>query len=227
MEITDEQLRANLASVQKRISDACRRAGRNPSEVKLIAVSKTKPVHDIEVLMEAGQLSFGENYVQEIRAKHDILKDSVEWHMIGHLQRNKVKYLIDEVSMIHSVDTIALAEQIEKEAAKKNRTMDILMEVNIAREETKWGFMEEEAEHAAEEIAAFSHLHLKGLMTSAPITDNPETNRVYFRAMRELAEKISERQIPCASMDTLSMGMTRDFEAAIELMAAHSPSLAS
>ena len=201
MEITDEQLRSNLKSVQQRISDACLRAGRDPSEVKLIAVSKTKPVHDIEVLEEAGQLSFGENYVQELHAKQAELSRKTEWHMIGHLQRNKVRYLIGTVALIHSVDSIVLVEQIEKEAAKKN---------------TKWGFRIEEAEAAAEQIAAFPHLRLKGLMTSAPKTDCPETNRIYFRNMKSLADQIARQKIPGVSMDILSMGMTQDFEIAIE-----------
>lgn len=216
MEITDEQLRSNLKSIQKRIADACQRAGRDPSEVKLIAVSKTKPIHDIEVLEEAGQLSFGENYVQELHAKQTELSRNTEWHMIGHLQRNKVRYLIGTVALIHSVDSIVLVEQIEKEAAKKNRTMNILMEINIAEEETKWGFRKEEAETAAEQIAAFPHLRLKGLMTSAPKTNSPEANRIYFRNMKSLADQIARQKIPGVSMGILSMGMTQDFEIAIE-----------
>ncbi|MEE8886155.1 MAG: YggS family pyridoxal phosphate-dependent enzyme [Eubacteriales bacterium] len=216
MQLSDEELRQNLQEVQKRIEAACRRVGRDPREVKLLAVSKTKPAHDVEVVRDAGQKMFGENYVQEIRSKYEEIGDSVEWHMIGHLQRNKVKYIIDKVKLIHSLDTIRLAQQIEKEAAKRNIVSNVLMEVNYAREETKWGFMKEEAPEAAKEIAQFPHIRLCGLMTSAPVTDDPETNRGYFRGMRELAGQIDRMHIPNVSMDILSMGMTQDYEVAVE-----------
>lgn len=216
MELSDEQLKQNLQQVQERIRAACQRAGRDPADVHLLAVSKTKPVHDIEVLRDAGQTMFGENYVQEIRTKYEALGDSVEWHMIGHLQRNKVKYIIDKVKLIHAVDTVHLAEQIEKEAAKAGVIMPVLMEVNYAREETKWGFLPEEAPEAARAVSALPHVRLQGLMTSAPFTENPESNRGYFAGMRQLAASIQDLQLPNVTMHTLSMGMTRDFEVAVE-----------
>lgn len=216
MELTEDQLKQNLKDVQNRIAAACRRAGRDAAEVKLLAVSKTKPVDNIRTLMSAGQHAFGENYVQELRQKYEELGSSVEWHLIGHLQRNKVKYIIDKVSMIHAVDSLRLADQIEKEAAARGLTVDVLMEVNIAKETTKWGFLEDEASDAARAIGERPHLHLRGLMTSAPIAEDPEANRVYFRGMRELAERIGAQHYPNVRMDTLSMGMTQDYETAIE-----------
>ena len=197
MQLSDEELRQNLHEVREKIKEACRRSGRDPREVKLLAVSKTKPVRDIITVHDAGQAMFGENYVQEIRSKYEEIGDQVEWHMIGHLQRNKVKYVIDKVKLIHSLDTIRLARQIE-------------------REETKWGFMKEEAPEAAKKIAQFPHIHLCGLMTSAPVTDDSETNRGYFSGMRELAGQIDGLHIPNVRMDILSMGMTQDYEVAIE-----------
>ena len=216
MELAAEELKQNLANVRARIRAACERAGRDPSGVTLLAVSKTKPIEDIRVLLSEGQKAFGENYVQELKEKYEALGDAAEWHMIGHLQRNKVKYIIDKVCLIHAVDTLRLAEQIEKEAAKHDRIVEVLMEVNIAREETKWGFTEEEAPAAAKAMGALPHLRLRGLMTSAPITKEVETNRPYFRGLRELARRIDAQHFPNVRMDTLSMGMTQDFEVAVE-----------
>lgn len=209
-------LEDNLREVQRKIEEACSRSGRSAEDVTLCAVSKTKPNEDILTLYNAGQRDFGENYIQELRKKHEELPKDIRWHMIGHLQRNKVKYIVDKVRMIHSVDTIELAQQIEKEAAKRNVDIDVLMEVNIAQEESKWGFTAEEAPEAAKQIGTLPHVHLHGLMTSAPITDNAETNRVYFRGLRQLAEKIGAENYPNVVMDTLSMGMTADYEVAIE-----------
>jgi pyridoxal phosphate enzyme (YggS family) len=159
MELDEQSLKNNLQNVQAKIKAACTKVHRDPQEVKLLPVSKLKPVADMKVLMAAGQHAFGENYVQEIRSKYEELGDSVEWHMIGHLQRNKVKYIIDKVAMIHSVDSLRLAKQIEKEAEKAKRDMDILLEVNIANEESKWGFKEDEVLDAVKEISQFSHVH--------------------------------------------------------------------
>lgn len=165
-ELTEDELKNNYREVKERIAEAAKRAGRDPKEVTLLAVSKTKPVSNIRTLMAEGQRAFGENYVQELTEKISEIGDAAEWHMIGHLQRNKVKYIIGKVRLIHAVDSVRLAEQIEKEAVKTGSEADVLMEVNIAREESKWGFMEEEALDAAHEIAAFPHVHLHGLMTS-------------------------------------------------------------
>ena len=215
MELNEEQLKENEEKVRTRIAEACARVHRDPAEVTLLAVSKKKPMADIQVLKSVGQKCFGENYVQELCAKYEE-DPQLEWHMIGHLQRNKVKYIIDKVKMIHAVDTVALADQIEKEAAKKNITIPVLMEVNMAREESKWGFMEEEAEEAAKAIADHPHIVLHGLMTSAPFTDDPASNRPYFRKMKDLFETIKAEGYPGMVMDTLSMGMTGDFEIAVE-----------
>lgn len=163
-----------LNEVRQKIVQACERAGRNPSEVKLIAVSKTKPVSMIEEAIACGQTVFGENKVQELCDKIPQLPANLEWHLIGHLQRNKVKYIVDKVALIHSVDTVRLAKQISQEAVKAGVTVQILLEVNVAREESKFGFMEEEVEEAVREIAAFPNIQIVGLMTIAPFVADPE-----------------------------------------------------
>lgn len=216
MDLPEQTLISNYKSVQQRIANACEKAHRDPNEVQLLAVSKTHPIDDIQALMKQGQYSFGENYVQEINKKYEALGDTVDWQMIGHLQRNKVRYLIDKVSIIHSVDTVRLAQQIDKEATKHDTAVDVLMEINIAQEESKWGFSEAEAIDAAQEIAQFPHVHLKGIMTSAPITEDPEANRPYFKGMKQLAQRIDAAHIPGVEMNALSMGMTKDFEVAVE-----------
>ncbi|MEE0954982.1 MAG: YggS family pyridoxal phosphate-dependent enzyme [Eubacterium sp.] len=215
-ELTPEVIIENLKECRKNIEEACARTGRNPDGVTLLAVSKTKPVRDIKAAMEAGQNCFGENYVQEIRSKYEELGDSCEWHMIGHLQKNKVKYIIDKVKLIHSVDTVDLAGQIEKEAAKHNLTIDILLEVNIAGEESKWGFTAEETIPAARKISELPHVHIRGLMTSAPYTENAESNRVHFRNLKNLFDQMGQAGIPNVNADILSMGMTADYKVAVE-----------
>ncbi len=216
-EMTAERdIRDNLAQVRGNIAAACRRAGRSPDEVTLLAVSKTKPVEMIKACMDAGQTAFGENYVQEIEEKYALLGDAVRWHMIGHLQRNKVKYIIDKVSLIHSVDSIRLAEQIQKEAEKRDIRAQVLLEVNVAHEESKWGFAPEETVDAVRTVSTFANVHICGLMTSAPITENPETNRIYFRQLRQLYDRIGAMNIPNVDMQVLSMGMTGDYAVAVE-----------
>ena len=216
MELAAEEIRKNLALVRENIEAACRKAGRNPSEVTLLAVSKKKPTADIRAALEAGQHIFGENYVQELDEKYAELGDAVTWHMIGHLQRNKVKYLIGKAALIHSVDSIALAEQIEKEAAKKNVTIPVLLEVNIAGEDTKWGLSPEETPEAARIIGALPHIEVRGLMTSAPYTEDPESNREYFRGLKALLDRIAASGYPGVRADTLSMGMSGDYAVAVE-----------
>ena len=206
----------NISAVMKNIEKACAKAGRDPDSVSLIAVSKTKPVEMLREAYDAGMRDFGENKVQEILDKMPQLPSDIRWHMIGHLQRNKVKYLIGRVAMIHSVDSVALAEQIEKESAKRGKVTDILLEVNAARETSKWGFAPENVLDAAREISALSHVRIRGLMTSAPLTDHPESNRPYFRQLRELLETLGASGYPHVKADTLSMGMTCDFEIAVE-----------
>lgn len=206
----------NLLEVRSNISKACKRAGRNVDDVTLIAVSKTKPVEDIQIAYDSGERNFGENKVQEIDAKYPVLSDDIKWHLIGHLQTNKVKYIIDKVTLIHSVDSVHLAEQIEKEAAKRSIDMDILIQVNVANEDTKFGLTVEETVNTIKEISKFSHVHIKGLMTIAPFTDNAEDNRIYFRKLKSLAEDIAKMNISNVEMKELSMGMTGDYEVAIE-----------
>lgn len=206
----------NIEHVRENIEKACKKAGRSVDEVTLIAVSKTKPYTDIEEALKSGTLDYGENKVQEMCEKYEILPKNIRWHMIGHLQRNKVKYLVGKTELIHSVDSIRLAEQIEKEYAKKEETANILVEVNMAQEESKFGITSQETEELIRKISTFEHIRIKGLMTIAPYTDNPETNRVYFRQMKKLSVDIRDKNIDNVSMDVLSMGMTGDYQVAIE-----------
>lgn len=184
--------------------------------MKLIAVSKTKPVSMIEEAIACGQTVFGENKVQELCDKIPQLPANLEWHLIGHLQRNKVKYIVDKVALIHSVDTVRLAKQISQEAVKAGVTVQILLEVNVAREESKFGFMEEEVEEAVREIAAFPNIQIVGLMTIAPFVADPEENRIYFKKLHQLCVDINKKNIDNIRMSELSMGMTGDYEVAIE-----------
>lgn len=209
-------IKENLDQVRETINAACIRAGRRPEEVTLIAVSKTKPVPMLEEAYAAGTRDFGENKVQEILAKKPELPQDIRWHMIGHLQRNKVSQVIGNAVMIHSVDSLRLARQIEAEAAKKEVDVDILLEVNVAREESKYGFMLEEVEDAVMAIKDFPHVHIKGLMTIAPFVDNPEENRGIFKKLFEFAVDIGRKNIDNVTMGVLSMGMTGDYEVAIE-----------
>ena len=206
----------NIEHVRENIEKACKKVGRSVDEVTLIAVSKTKPYTDIEEALKSGTLDYGENKVQEMCEKYEILPKNIRWHMIGHLQRNKVKYLVGKTELIHSVDSIRLAEQIEKEYAKKGETANILIEVNMAQEESKFGITSQETEELIRKISTFEHIRIKGLMTIAPYTDNPETNRVYFRQMKKLSVDIRDKNIDNDSMDVLSMGMTGDYQVAIE-----------
>ena len=209
-------IKENLAIVEDNIRKACEKAGRERSEVTLIAVSKTKPVSDIRQAMECGITVFGENKVQEIRDKTAEIKEPLSWHMIGHLQVNKVKYLPGVVCMIHSVDNLKLAQEIEKQSAKHDLVMDVLIEVNMAGEDTKFGLSPQEVIPFVKEISSYEHLNTRGLMTIAPYTDDPESNRVYFKGLRELKDEINALDIPRVNMDTLSMGMTGDYQVAIE-----------
>ena len=198
------------------IEEACDTAGRSPQEVTLIAVSKTKPVEMLKEAYDAGARVFGENKVQEIVDKYDQMPSDVQWHMIGHLQRNKVKYIIDKVSMVHSVDSVRLAEAIEKEAAKKDICMPVLIEVNVAGEESKFGLSVEEVLPFLEEISSYEHLQVKGLMTIAPFVANPEENREVFQKLKKLSVDIAAKNINNVNMSVLSMGMTNDYQVAVE-----------
>lgn len=206
----------NLKEVHDRIRLAAEAAGRDPSEITLIAVSKTKPVSDLMEAYEAGERVFGENKVQEIMDKYDEMPEDVSWHMIGHLQRNKVKYLPGKVSLIHSVDSLRLAETIEQEASAKGIVMPVLLEVNVAEEDTKFGLSVPDVLPLIEKIAAFPHLSVRGLMTIAPYVTDPEENRPVFRQLKILSVDISAKNIDNISMNVLSMGMTGDYEVAIQ-----------
>ena len=206
----------NLATVEKKICAACERAGRKREEVTLIAVSKTKPVSMIEELLPGGTRDFGENKVQELCDKYEQLPKDIRWHLIGHLQRNKVKYVVDKACLIHSVDSLRLAEAISAEGQKKGITVPVLIEVNVAGEETKFGVKPEEAEGLIREIAKLPSISVRGLMTIAPYVENPEDNRVYFASLKKLCVDIKNKNIDNVSMDILSMGMTGDYEVAIE-----------
>ena len=209
-------LKENLREVEGRVEAACKRAGRDVSEVTLIAVSKTKPVEDLQEIYDAGKRDFGENKVQEIVQKKPELPEDIRWHMIGHLQRNKVHQVMGKAVLIHSVDSLRLAEQIETEAAKKDMVADILLEVNVAKEESKFGMMPEDVEEMAGQIAALPHLQIEGLMTIAPFVDDPEKNRPVFRKLYQLSVDIKKKNIDNVTMDVLSMGMTGDYQVAIE-----------
>lgn len=206
----------NIKQVEDNIAKACERANRDRSEVTLICVSKTKPASMVEEAYKTGQRNFGENKVQEINDKYPILPDDIKWHLIGHLQRNKVKYIINKVHLIHSVDSIRLSEQIQHEAEKADKVMNILVQVNVANEDTKFGLQVSETEDVVREIAKMPNVHICGLMTIAPFTDNPETNRVFFRKLKQLSVDIKSKNIDNVSMDCLSMGMTGDYQVAIE-----------
>lgn len=206
----------NLKDVEERIQAACDRSGRKREDVLLVAVSKTKPVEMIEEVMTAGIVDFGENKPQELRDKYEVLPQNLRFHMIGHLQTNKIKYVIDRVVLIHSIDSIHLAEAVNAEAKKHNRIMPVLVEVNVAQEESKSGFLVEKTENAIREIAKLSNIRVEGLMTIAPFVENAEENRQYFVKLRKLSVDIAAKNIDNVTMHYLSMGMTGDYEVAIE-----------
>ena len=209
-------LEQNLRNVKAKIAAACERANRNPEDVLLVAVSKTKPLSDVEELIKCNQQDFGENKVQELVDKYENVSTSVNWHLIGHLQTNKVKYIVDKACLIHSVDSVHLAKEIEKEAAKKGVIAKILIQVNIAKEDTKFGISEEDIYDLIDEIKNFEHIQIEGLMTIAPFVENPEKNRVHFRNLHQLSLDIKSKNIDNVNMNVLSMGMTNDYEVAIE-----------
>ena len=218
MQTTEQSktLAKNYNAVKENIKKACEQAGRSQEEVTLLAVSKTKPVDMLMDVYHAGARDFGENKVQELVDKIPQLPSDIRWHLIGHLQRNKVKYIVDKVYLIHSVDSLRLAEEISREAVKKQVEVNILIEVNVAQEESKYGLKPEEVLPFIEEIADFSHIQIKGLMTIAPYVENPEDNRPYFKGIRQLSVDIKQENIDNVDMDVLSMGMTGDYMVAIE-----------
>ena len=209
-------VRENLETVEANIRKACANAGRSRDEVTLIAVSKTKPVSMLMEAYDSGIRILGENKVQEMCDKYEQMPKDIQWHMIGHLQRNKVKYIIDKAALIHSVDSLRLAETIQEEAAKHQVVMPILVEVNVAMEETKFGTSLAEAMELVEQISHFPNIRIEGLMTIAPFVEDPEENRKYFRALKKLAVDINNKNIDNVHVRILSMGMTNDYMVAIE-----------
>jgi len=206
----------NLTYVQKQIDTACEKSGRGKTEVTLIAVSKTKPIELLQEAYDAGVRDFGENKVQELMEKMPKLPGDIRWHMIGHLQRNKVKYIVGKVFLIHSVDSFRLAEEISKESVKQNVETDILLEVNVAGEDSKFGTTTEDAITLVKQISGLPGIHIKGLMTIAPFTENSEENRIYFRKLKQLSVDIAAKNIDNVNMNVLSMGMTGDYTVAVE-----------
>lgn len=209
-------IETQLLEVQRRIEEACRRAGREAGEVTLIAVSKTKPLPQLIEAYDCGVREFGENKVQEILEKASQMPEDARFHMIGHLQRNKVKQVLKHAVLIHSVDSIRLAEQIQVEAEKAGKIQDILLEVNVAREESKTGFMVEEVMDAVLAIHLLPNVRIRGLMTIAPFVENSEENRPVFKKLYQLSVDIKSKNIDNTTMGVLSMGMTGDYEVAIE-----------
>lgn len=209
-------LEANLKNVEAEIEKACQTAGRERSSVTLIAVSKTKPVEMVKEVYDCGIRDFGENKVQELVNKYDLLPKDIRWHLIGHLQTNKVKYIIDKAYIIHSVDSLKLAKEISKEAVKHQVNANILIEVNVAQEESKFGVSCGEVVELLEKISTLPNIFVKGLMTVAPYVENAEENRMVFSKLKQLSVDITTKNIDNVSMDCLSMGMSGDFSVAIE-----------
>ena len=209
-------LKENYRNVQENIQRACEKVNRSVDEVTLISVSKTKPLSMLQEAYECGAREFGENKVQEMTEKEGQLPKDIHWHMIGHLQTNKVKYIAPYVHLIHSVDSLKLAQEINRQGEKCNRSIPILIEVNIAEEESKFGIKKDETISLVREISKLPHVAIKGLMTIAPFVDDPEENRVYFRGIKELSVDIANENIDNVCMDVLSMGMTGDYMVAIE-----------
>lgn len=208
-------VKANLKTVNENIRIKCLEAGRKPEEVTLIAVTKTKPFEMLMDAYEYGTRDFGENKVQDLCAKWELAPKDSRFHMIGHLQKNKVKYLIGKAYLIHGVDSYELAQVIEKESAKAGTDTNILIEVNVAEEESKFGLKVSEVKDLVRKIALLPHVHIKGLMTIAPYVENDEENRQYFVELRQLSVDIAKENIDNVSMDILSMGMTGDYQVAV------------
>ena len=207
---------ANITLIRQQIASACINCGRSPDEVHLVAVSKKKPARDIEAAIAAGQTLFGESYVQECVAKIDAVESAAEWHFIGGLQSNKVKYLAGKVAMIHSVDRLSLAEEIDRQWGKLNSSVDILIQVNLGEEESKSGTTADNLLALVRQVALLRHLRIRGLMALPPWEEDPEAVRPYFRQLKNLAKQVEALGLPNVNMDELSMGMSHDFATAVE-----------
>ncbi len=211
-----EDFKKNLEIIEENICNACKKAGRSRDEVTLIAVSKTKPVEDLQAVYDLNIRDFGENKVQELKDKIEVMPEDIKWHMIGHLQRNKVKYIIGKVKLIHSVDSLRLAEEISKQAIKNNVNADILVEVNIGNEDSKFGISTEDVIGLVKDIAKLENVSIKGLMCVAPYVVDSEENRPLFHKIKDLSVDIMSENIDNVSMSILSMGMSNDYQVAIE-----------
>jgi len=211
-----ETIKNNLEIINEKIKKAALKANKNPQEIKLVAVTKTATIEQIKEAISAGVKIIGENKVQEAKEKYQILSANIEWHLVGHLQTNKVKYAIEIFDFIHSVDSIKLAKEIDRRSLQFGMITNVLVEVNVSGEETKYGIKSEEIEPFLKEISEFSRIKVRGLMTIAPIAEDKEEVRPYFRKLRELSKEIKSKNIKNVKMDYLSMGMTDDFEVAIE-----------
>lgn len=209
-------IQKQLEEVRKNIVASAQHAKRDPNEITLIAVSKTYPVEAIQEAMAAGCVDFGENHVQELCAKIEEIPEGVNWHLIGHLQTNKVKYIIGKTALIHSLDRMSLAEEIEKQSLKHGVVTKVLLEVNVANEASKHGFKVEEVMDAVKEISQMKHIKVEGLMTVAPFVENPEENRPIFRKLYGLSVDIQNQKFDNISASILSMGMSNDYKVAIE-----------
>ena len=206
----------NLASVRQRVARACEKSGRSLEEVRLVCVTKEASIEDARAVLGLGGKDLGENRVQEAVSKYGAIDDKAAWHLVGHLQTNKAKDAVKIFSLIHSVDSIRLAKEIDKEAKKIGKTQDILIQVNVSGEATKFGVTPDEAISLIKEISLYPNISMKGLMTIAPEVDDPQTVRPYFRALKELQNKLNEIRDTKYEIRELSMGMTNDFEVAIE-----------
>jgi len=212
-----ETVKNNLEIINEKIKKAALKANRNPEEIKLVAVTKTATIEQIKEAINAGVKIIGENKVQEAKEKYQILTADTEWHLVGHLQTNKVKYAIEIFDCIQTVDSIKLAKEIDKRSLQFGKTTNVLVEVNVSGEESKYGIKPEEVEPFLKEISEFSRIRVRGLMTIVPIIEeDTEEVRPYFRKLRELSKEIKSKNIKNLKMDYLSMGMTDDFEVAIE-----------
>ena len=209
-------IRQNIDQIEERICRACERAGRDRHSVTLICVTKTKPLEMLKEAYEYGQRDFGENKVKEMLGKEPQLPEDIRWHLIGHLQTNKVKSVLEHTVLIHSIDSIKLSDTIDFEARKKGIVAEGLLEVNVAEEESKFGFLPEELFPLLDRLKQYRNLKIRGLMTVAPIVADPEENRDVFRRLCKLSIDIKSKNIDNVSMGVLSMGMTGDYSVAIE-----------
>jgi pyridoxal phosphate enzyme (YggS family) len=206
----------SVARVRERMEAAARRAGRDPGKIRLVAVSKTVESDRIRQALEAGVDSLGENYIQEAQKKIEELGPGAAWHFIGHLQSNKAKAAVRLFDWVHSVDSLRLAQELSRVAGQQNKVLPVLLQINLGQETTKFGALQDETFRLLEQMGLLPGISVKGLMTLPPFFDNPEESRPYFHALRDLAEAVSRRKIPGVSMEELSMGMSNDFETAIE-----------